>query len=61
MVLFFGFGGVMDFLSRFIGGPAKNWFEAIGTLGFIAGLVVFLFSIIAGRKASELKLKSETK
>ena len=51
----------MDFLSRFIGGPAKNWFEAIGTLGFIAGLVVFLFSIIAGRKASELKLKSETK
>jgi len=61
MVLFFGVGGVLGILSRFIGGPAKNWFEGIGTFGFIAGLVVLLSGIIAERKESELKLKCETK
>jgi len=57
MVRFFGVGGVMGILSWFIGGLAKNWFEGLGTLGFIAGLVFLLSDIIAERKESELKLK----
>src|ERR1700733_7577377 len=59
LVRFLGVGGGLCILSKFIREPAKHWVEGIGTLGLIAGLVIFLSDTIAERKHWELQHKSK--
>ena len=53
MIQLFGAGGLFCIISWVIGEPAKHWFEGIGTLGLIAGLVVFMSGTIDERKQSK--------